>query len=155
MNRHTLGIGVLGIFLAVVCVFSLTQINSPVTQRKINLDENRIRDFQEIEYMMENHVRKTGALPPSLQALDVSPRSTQEAQDVVTDPETKQLYHYSQTSETSYQLCTTFATDSSVANNGTVSVQINTRYNHTAGYDCVELTLPKSLENTLTPTPTP
>lgn len=145
----------LGIFLALVCVFSLTQINSPVTQRKINLDENRVRDFQEIEYMMENHVRKTGALPPTLQALDVSPRTTEEAQDLLTDPESKQLYSYSRLSDENYQLCTTFATDSSITNNGAVSVQINTRYSHKAGYDCIQLTLPKTLENSLTPTPAP
>ncbi len=150
MNKHTIGITALGIFLAVVCIFSLTQINSPVTQRNINLDENRIRDFQEIEYMMENHVRKTGSLPPTLEALDVTPRTTEEAKDILTDPVSKVLYDYEPIAATTYQLCTTFATDSAASEDGQVSIKVNTRFEHAYGYDCVQLTLSKDI---LSPTP--
>ena len=150
MNKHIIGIGLLGAFLTLICAVSLTLVQSPTSQRNINLDENRIRDFQEIEYMMENHAEKTGSLPPTLEALDVSPRSTEEAQDILTDPQSKKLYDYRVIDAGIYELCTTFATDSAQQAESGITVQVNTRFKHRIGYDCIQLRLSQIIT---TPTP--
>jgi hypothetical protein len=141
MHKHYGAVIMLGAFGLLVLGIGISLAGSPISQKKIRLDEIRTTDFNNLKYDIENYYRNNSKLPTLLSELN--------RVDSISDPETKKSYEYKVTTPFSYELCTEFSTDSlEVAKSkgggsryGYTSYN-NTNTNHKAGYDCISYTIP-------------
>ncbi len=101
-NRVLLGVVAAVIVAAVVA--GLMALGSPVDERARRLDEQRIRELQELRTAIDLHFRRDGALPDSLE--HVVRRSPLPVR--LTEPEGGRSYGYEVIDSTSYRLCATF-----------------------------------------------
>lgn len=156
MNKHKLGIMLLGIVVGVSCVVGITIVGSPVSQRHINFDTTRIGDFQNMKYQVEEYYRQNSRLPLNMTEIERIYSSTAQ---LPKDPESGNAYTYQTVSTTSYEFCTTFSTDSEEVkerNDGRDAVYYPVRpaggddLSHQKGYDCITYTIPAYQ---LSPTP--
>lgn len=99
---------VAAIAVAIGVVAGFWVLGSPNRQRQIAADRERIQDLRSIVWRLYEDAEKARdrgqpvELPESL-----------EGRDRTTDPITDQAYEYRRLSETTYELCAEFATDSS------------------------------------------
>lgn len=155
MQKYYLGIGALVGFVLILLAFGFSLIGSPVTQRDIQYDERRLSDFTNIKYDVDNFYQTNHQLPESLDQVRGYNTVTQRV-----DPVTNKPYDYHRVSTVSYDLCTTFSTDTKLNPTPNRSGMIMTRpvgsyyvdTTHIKGYDCVTYSLEAYL---ITPTPTP
>lgn len=119
---------------------------TPVSQQGVSLDAIRISNFNDIKFKVEDYYAKNGDIPQSLDQLTLTPEQTK---TLLEDPETKTLYSYNPTSKTSFELCTTFSTDSLQTDDYRYQYP-ETNNSHNKGYDCIQYSLSSYL---LTPTP--
>lgn len=105
MNAYKLAILGQTILVITVIIIAFTITGSPFEARKEAYDIQRLTAFTSIRYSIDNYVSTHSKLPESLDEVKVMGSST-------SDPETKQLYDFKPTGEYSYQLCTTFSSDS-------------------------------------------
>jgi len=125
----------LGIFVLALIVEGIIIAGSPISQKDIQLDNNRLQAFESIKYQIENYYKTNNKLPASLGEMS-SNVSTQ-------DPETKTSFDYKIIPPYSYQLCTIFSTDNSktVTNYNNYGSDSALDKTHKKGYDCVALKL--------------
>ncbi|MBI4117576.1 MAG: hypothetical protein HY453_00630 [Parcubacteria group bacterium] len=122
----------------------------PSSQRDILLDDQRVSHLQSISFAIdrywENHDKK---LPADFESLgnerDIYVNS-------FSDPQTNATYEYSQTDETSYRLCATFARASEDTSLQTKpralapSTFENRFWDHPSGYHCYDFTARPSIK---------
>ena len=120
--------------LLVAVVGGFFIIESPADQRKRALDDERVDHLWEVETAVENHWWQNDELPESLDVIE---------SELPVDPETEEAYEYTLLTDTSYELCATFAFEGEkdyyarpvIIEGG---VEQRSYYNHEAGHDCFE-----------------
>ncbi len=92
------------VLVVLAIVAGLAAVGGPGTARLEKLDAARLDQLRAIEQAVDNTWRRTGALPPSLESLDV-----QFSDRARNDPETGEPYEYRVLSDSTAELCGTFA----------------------------------------------
>lgn len=132
MFKYYISIALLGIFVLVLIIGGIIIAGSPISQKDIQLDNNRLQAFESIKYQIENYYTANRKMPNSLSDLSSNIN--------IQDPETKTNFDYKIIPPYSYQLCTIFSTDNSKTatnnynNYGSDSALYKT---HKKGYDCL------------------
>ncbi len=119
-----LGAGAAAVVVAVLA-FGFHVLGPPENQRTIGADERRVQDLRTIAQQI--YGRHT--LPPTLAELRLAHQ--------LEDPVTHSPYEYHAKSGTGYELCATFATNSTESD--TEYPRPNTFWNHSKGRQCFEL----------------
>lgn len=96
--------GAVAIVLVVV-VLGFYNTDSPKEVREARIDQEQVNDLQEIEWRVEEYYRVNKALPASLSVVYTEV-------DAPSAPEGRAAYTYVKTSDTIFELCATFATES-------------------------------------------
>ncbi len=135
MFKYYISIVLLGIFVLALIVEGIIIAGSPISQKDIQLDNNRLQAFENIKYQIENYYRTSHKLPASLVEMSSSIN--------MQDPETKTGFDYKIIPPYSYQLCTIFSTDNSktAANYNNYGLDSALYKTHKKGYDCVTFKL--------------
>jgi len=76
---------------------------TPAQQRAIRLDEQRVNDLMQIQNLVTNYLQTNLTLPTDQTTL------VDWSGSLPTDPDTQASYTYKKTSDTTFQLCATFA----------------------------------------------
>jgi len=90
----------------VAIVAGLFAVGSPFKERKRRLDNQRINDIQQLEFMITNNYQDTGELPQNLSSLAAAYRNI----EIPTDPVSNERYTYKKIDPTMFKLCATFQT---------------------------------------------
>ena len=147
------GIPVL-IFLAAFFI-----VGSPVKQRMVRLDSQRINDLNNIQWQVINYWQTKETLPSALTDL----KDSLSGFEAPLDPETKTAYEYRAAGALSFELCATFGLPSQSQEAGyAVTGPYNGEFdswNHAAGRICFERNMDpdryQPFEKTDRPTPKP
>ena len=94
--------------IAISIILGFSVIGSPMTQRLLRYDNQKISDLQNIQWQIINYWQRTGTLPKDLSTL-ADPISEFV---VPKDPQTGESYEYKTTSSNSFELCATFNKES-------------------------------------------
>jgi hypothetical protein len=104
-----------GIVIAVVSaaiVGGLFLSGTPEQMRLLRFDKLRTSDLRQISNEVEEYWQRRGKLPDNLQVLTRDPGRRIRS---LRDPKSKELYEYSITGDTTFQLCATFETDTTAS----------------------------------------
>jgi len=125
----------LGIFVLALIIEGIIIAGSPISQKDIKLDNNRLQAFNNIKYQIENYYRANHKMPNLLSDLSLNIN--------IQDPETKTNFDYKIIPPYSYQLCTTFSTDNSktAANYNNYGSDSAMYKIHKKGHDCMTFKL--------------
>lgn len=105
---------------------------SPSEVREVRLDEQQVYDLQDMQWRIEDHYRVTGSLPANTDMLYVGIEAPEA-------PEDRPEYGYSTLTETTYELCATFALSSNGENVQDTSMRNPyNNWDHGAGETCFE-----------------
>lgn len=121
-----------GVVAGVVGGFSL--LGSPSGQRQLRLDQRRVQDLYQIAFDLYQQGQQSivGKKPVTLpEALDPIDRKT--------DPVSNQPYEYRRLSETEYELCAEFLTDSKTDRLRDPNAPDTPFWKHPAGAHCFQL----------------
>jgi hypothetical protein len=136
------------LIVVIVIALGIVSIGSPVNQRNIRFDQQRINDLQNIQYQITNYWQQKGILPKEIGDL----RDDLSGFVLPLDPETNTAYIYDKDTDNSFKLCATFKTaDSSKDNSGKISTplyegkNISDVWSHQIGYTCFTRTIDKDL----------
>jgi type II secretory pathway pseudopilin PulG len=134
------GISVPAILATVVVVATvvgaLYLLGPPSIQRQRRFDERRAQDLGRIAFAVDQHWRRTHALPATLDDL-VSER---QFPTLPRDPVTDSSYAYSTTEPGKYKLCATFQQPSDTDETPTLNYGNTARsWRHAAGATCFDL----------------
>lgn len=102
-------VGVVVTSMAIVAVYGLTLVGTPASQRLLQFDERRVSDLQQITFAIDGYWERNKKLPETLENLQ-DPRYYLQS---ITDPKTGEPYEYQMVSDTAYELCAVFETESS------------------------------------------
>jgi len=133
--------------IVISVILGVIAIGSPVNQRNIRFDQQRISDLQNIQYQIINFWQQKGILPKVASDLN----NDLAGFVLPLDPETKTAYVYNKKSDMSFELCATFKTvDSAKDMNGRVSNPVydgftNEVWQHDMGDVCFSRTIDKDL----------
>lgn len=128
------------VITAVIAGFWL--LGSPNKQRLMALDRQRLNELQQIasemtsEYGFKPAADETVSLPDSLESLNI--RS-----DRLLDPESQEPYVYRRLSDSTYELCATFAIDSSEVPRQNFGYDNRERWAYSKGQQCFEFEVSK------------
>lgn len=94
------------VLVAAVVVWSFSVIGSPLSQRKLRMDQRRTDDLQNIQWQVISYWQQKEKLPTALTDLN-NPLS---GSIVPQDPEFQRgkIYEYTKTGDKSFELCATF-----------------------------------------------
>ena len=106
---------------------ALALIGSPAEQREYRMDERRVQDLRLVADSVNVYWTRRGRLPASLDDL------AREFGVASADPATGERYAYRPIADDSYELCATFARDSSTLPGKTVAVDV---WSHGRGRQC-------------------
>lgn len=161
LTKQQLFIGILSVVVLIVLIIGFTMVGTPVSQRAVSLDNQRLSNFNNIKYSIESNYETTG-LPLSLSELKTRVVNSGYSAEVLSDPETKQSIGYEVASVYSFRLCTTFSTDTESTNQSgapayydTSNIYYPNNTQHSKGYDCITYEISEYLRTTPTPTPYP
>lgn len=125
---------VVAVLAAVVAAFLV--LESPAEMRRRSLDQQRVSDLRAISDVIDAYWTQEKTLPPDLAALD----GWQGFSAPPTDPVTDVPYRYRVTGDATYELCATFATETSDRDPGRrIWVAPDKFWRHPAGDHCFEL----------------
>lgn len=145
MRNYYIFITFLGIFVLGLIIGGFMVAGSPYAQKALAEDQKRVSDFASIQSSITSYgYSHNNALPVSLSAL-----KQQNSYLSIIDPVTKKTYDYKIPSPNSYQLCTTFSTDShdkSSSSTGGYPYADN-QIVHKKGYDCISYTVTSQANN--------
>ena len=139
IDRAFLSVSAVAVAIAIVAGFWL--LGSPGQQRLRSLDSERINDLTQIASELAYTVDNPGGSKPAPPLPEQFPDSVTTRTDL-TDPVTREPYEYRRLSDSSYELCATFATDSKAQDNTQptgLSPSINARWSHPVGRHCFEI----------------
>lgn len=94
------------VIVAAAVVGGLIVVGGPGEGRLERLDDARLDDLRTIERAVAERWERTGTLPPSLDSLRAANLLLP---DDLVDPETDEPYDYRVLSDSTYELCATFA----------------------------------------------
>lgn len=141
-------------------VFSSTA--SPFEKQKKARDQQRIGHFSSISRDIEEYYRTNKKLPTELDDIENASGDylpTSRDRNYLVDPQTKQKYTYKVTAEVSYQLCTTFETNTQKTDGSPDAFRIANDYytdtTHPIGNHCITYQIPTYLRQTPVPTAYP
>ncbi len=125
------------LLVLITLVLGFMNAATPVEVRESRIDDNQINDLQNIQWNIEEYYRANETLPASL-------ADAYNGKPVLTAPEGRQPYTYRVVSTTSYELCGTFAQDST--ENDYTNVRLyypekNQNWSHGQGEWCFERTV--------------
>lgn len=103
---HVAWISVSVVTLAML-IIGLVMVGTPAQYRKMQNDQTRVNDLQNIQSYVEQYYYQKSTIPTSLQELT----SGSFVFTIPTDPKSGDEYEYIATSSTTFQLCATFETD--------------------------------------------
>lgn len=130
------GVGIAGLYVS----------GSPGQERARKLDEQRVNDLENITQGIDQYWNMNQTLPKSLEELQAE-RNVYI--DSIVDPESGEAYIYERTSDTAYQLCANFTTET-VQDIRPASISGTRFWTHNIGKTCFPL---KPLQaDTLKPT---
>lgn len=128
-----------GIVIAVVSaaiIGGLFLSGTPEQMRLFRFDQLRTSDLRQISAAVEDYWQRRAKLPDNLQVLTRGPGGYIRS---LRDPKSNQLYEYSITGETTFQLCATFETDTSVGDRSGVRRPASEEFwAHGIGRTCFE-----------------
>lgn len=133
-DRTFVTVSTAAVLTALVVGFFL--LGSPGQQRLLSLDSERVNDLSQIASNLVYAVENPGNATPAPQLPESLPDSIT-SRDDLRDPLTNEPYEYRRLSDSAYELCATFATDSTQQNK--TSQFINTQWPHPAGRHCFEI----------------
>ncbi len=133
---------VLFVILSLATGFSV--LGSPLTQRNLRFDNQRVTDLQNIQYQIVNYWQSKQVLPQTLSQISDSISGNY----IPLDPQSQVSYEYRPTGATSFELCTTFALPAPQSN-ARVSVpmpypvanSVEENWQHQAGHSCFTRTI--------------
>ncbi len=94
----------LGLLIAALITVAIFDSGNPLVKKGYAIDRKRLDDFGGIRVSVNFYYKKNGKIPQSLNEIESS--------GSLIDQETKKPYEYKKLTDTTYQLCTTFNTDS-------------------------------------------
>jgi hypothetical protein len=139
MRKYFIGISILSVFVVLVIIGGIIRTGGPFSAKNVKLDEERLNNFSEISREVNSMYAKNNKLPPNITYIDENKSSPLKLKD----PETKKYYEYKILSQTSYNLCTEFSTDSFEVSKKYEDYYFYESYRykdipHKKGYDCVK-----------------
>ncbi len=138
-------VAIVAVLASIIAGFFI--VGSPVTQRKMQFDNERVSHLQTIQYQIVNYWQQKQKLPLTLADL----RDPISGFVTLLDPETKTPYVYEATGKLSFKVCATFSLPSRFTQNTNTSVPIfekgmlDENWQHEAGYSCFERTIDPEL----------
>lgn len=141
-------ISLLIVLASIILGFSV--IGSPMTQRLIKYDNQRVSDLQSIQWQVVNYWQKGGTVPESLQTIN-DPIS---GFVIPKDPQTQEVYKYTKTSNMTFRLCATFGTDSQSNQSymsKPVGMGMDENWSHSMGEKCFDRTIDPTLYPVIKP----
>lgn len=130
-----------GVIILGSIVWGFIVLGSPWTQRLIKYDEQKVNDLQGINGQIENFYSAKGVLPKNIE--EISNGNYHNLPKV--DSQTKKLYEYAKTSDTTYNLCAEFnkASDDKNVTNPSESIRFYDypSWAHPAGQYCFKETI--------------
>ncbi|PZO58038.1 MAG: hypothetical protein DCF15_05930 [Phormidesmis priestleyi] len=133
-DRTFVAVSTAAVLIAIVAGFLL--LGSPGQQRLLSLDSERVNDLSQIASNLVYTVENPGNTTPAPQLPESLPASIANRDDL-RDPLTKEPYEYRRLSDSAYELCATFATDSTQQDK--TSQFIDTQWPHPVGRHCFEI----------------
>ena len=129
MRNYYVFITILGIFclsLVAVCFFI---VGNPIEQKAKTYDLRRTSSMKMLSSYVQTYLNKNNSLPVNLSSFPEAYRK---------DPQSHKDFEYKIISSTTYQLCTTFSTDSTTALSYSASSYsyVDPQTKHKKGYDC-------------------
>lgn len=115
-------------------------IGSPNKQRLLSLDKERVEDLLDISNRLWNDTGQ--GIEARLKPLPSELPSTNQNAEAYLDPKTGEPYEYRRLSDTTYELCATFALDSE--DRETRRYRRNPKWEHPAGRHCYQIDVAKS-----------
>lgn len=113
-------------------------MGSPMTQRLMRFDEQKISDLQSIQWQITNYWQAKGALPNTLDDINDPISSFM----TPIDPQTNQPYEYKRTGTMSFEICANFNLESGNGSGESVVkypiMGTNENWKHEAGRACFE-----------------
>ncbi|MEK7117161.1 MAG: DUF5671 domain-containing protein [Patescibacteria group bacterium] len=132
--------------IVISIIFGFSVIGSPMTQRLLRYDNQKISDLQSIQWQIINYWQRKGTLPQNISELN-DPLS---GYTLPTDPQ-KNQYEYKNTGANSFELCATFNKESVSSNDPRKSMPVdyglmkNENWVHEAGRQCFSRTIDPKL----------
>src|SRR6185437_8532699 len=140
-KKDIIALSYITILSLIAVVYGFSIIPSPAKEQVIATDAKRVSDLSNIQTTVDNYYQTHNVLPTTLDQLKSQAYSPSTPLDK-TDPQTNKPYEYTVMSQYNYQLCATFATDSTKDQtdpNDTTSVSYpvyNGDFTHPAGHFC-------------------
>lgn len=136
ISARTFGAVVAAVVVTAVAA-GLILLGSPTRERERRLDEQRVYDLRATAGAIDRYWTINSSLPTSLEALSRERNTSIRLQD----PETAQPYEYQVLDADVYELCATFAHDTSeeqdrVLRDRSLGVTYSTFWTHGAGRHC-------------------
>jgi hypothetical protein len=117
----------------VVIILGISVIGSPMKQRDIRFDQQRVSNLSSIQYAVTDYYRANNTLPVNL---DLLTQGTSYYVSNIKDPVTKLNYEYNILSENKYEICAKFSTDSTDSDTRADYYNQNDNWKHEAGRVC-------------------
>lgn len=122
----------LAVIVSIVAGFFI--LGSPVNQRKIRFDQQRVNSLQSIESSVNNYWQLHERLPATIGELGP------QGKYIALDPETNQAYEYSPLGVKNFRVCATFDTKINQSMNQ-VTYPSGETWDHPAGHYCFDRTV--------------
>ena len=113
---------------------------TPSQRRAVRMDERRVQDLVRLERAIDAYHEREGRYPANLAVLAAKPGSRLD----LADPESGKAYAFRPSQGRNYQLCAEFNTDTGDARVRRGSAQGSEKWEHGRGWQCFNLSLPKS-----------
>lgn len=108
------------VFVVLILVLAFSIMGSPMKQRLLRFDMQKVQDLERIEIYIENYWERLGVLPVSLSEVNIY--------DLPKDPQNNQGYGYKMIDKNTFELCAEF--------NLKNEIKENTKWNHNSGNVC-------------------
>ncbi|MEK7542301.1 MAG: DUF5671 domain-containing protein, partial [Patescibacteria group bacterium] len=136
-------VGVVTTIIIFAVVYGFFLVGTPASQRLLQFDERRVSDLANITYATDSYWERNKQLPETLEDL----RDPRYYVQSLGDPKTGEPYEYRVISDTAYELCAVFETDSAMQQSKVPTPEPFTRqiwqWNHGIGRTCFTLEVRK------------
>jgi hypothetical protein len=124
------------VFVIAVFIASLFFVESPSATRDRKIDQQIINNFSSLDYAINDYYNEFEKMPVSLLELKEESGHILRDEDI-RDPESKELFEYKITGQTSFELCANFRTSNKDENDARYRYMPENNL-HDSGYQCLE-----------------